>query len=173
MAFTINVNKTLDRSRGSNAALSNPFSIAIASPLSPTTACKRDRLVEGAVGIRHLINDVRDPAYISDYNSLMAEVPQRQSQIRGMGSRVPASLLLTSWSNVPFANLEPWHKAEDEWSPAMIQPTIRCIPAIPLPERYALDRQIGIVWEGKKNDGCWFTANLEHDLWSRLLDLSL
>lgn len=173
LAFTINVKSPLERQHVSHSELSNPFTIAIVSPLSRTISSKRDQLVEGANAIRKHINEVRDPAYMADYNCLMAEAPQRQSQVRNAGSRVPVSLLLTSWLDVPFVDLETWKTTKCEGRPITMQPVIGCLPSIPLPERYALDRQVGIIWQREKNNGCWFTANLEQDLWRRILDVSL
>jgi hypothetical protein len=54
-----------------------------------------------------------------------------------------------------------------------VQPVIGGISSIPLLERGALDRQIAVVWEGKGGDGYWLTANLEDDLWRRIMDVSL
>lgn len=105
---------------------------------------------------------------MQDYSLLMDRAPLRQGQIRSMGKRSPVSMLLTSWSHSPFPELNVQGN-----SPAFVQPIIGCLPSIPLPERYMLDRQVGIVLRGKGNDGMWFTANVEAELWTRILDVSL
>lgn len=93
--------------------------------------------------------------------------------MQDMGKRIPASMLLTSWSHAPFPELEVWSDLGQQRKPAMVQPIIGCLSSIPLPERGSIDRQIGVVWEGKGGNGYWVTANLEHDLWSRILDISM
>lgn len=103
-----------------------------------------------------------------DYSRMMDKAPLRQGQIRSFGKRVPVSMLLTSWSHSQFPGLAVQGK-----TPAFVQPIIGCLPSIPLPEKYMLDRQVGIVWRGKQNDGMWFTANVEAALWTRILDMSL
>jgi hypothetical protein len=110
---------------------------------------------------------------MQDYAVLMDKAPARQCQMRDMGKRIPVSMLLTSWSHAPFPELQMWRDPDQEHAPVMVQPIIGGIPSIPLPERGALDRQICVVWEGKGGDGFWMTANLEDDLWYRIMDASI
>ena len=82
-------------------------------------------------------------------------------------------MLLTSWSHAPFPELEMWSAMDQKRKPTMVQPIIGGLSSIPLPERGAIDRQIGVVWEGRGGNGYWLTANLEEDLWRRIFDTSL
>lgn len=123
--------------------------------------------MSGAASIRAQINTVRSQEYAQDYSVLMDKAPLRQGQIRSMGKRIPVSMLLTSWSQSPFPDVKIQGNA-----PAFVQPIIGCLPFIPLPEKYMLDRQVGVVWRGKENDGMWFTANVEEELWKRILDVA-
>ena len=133
----------------------NPFSIAMASPFPLTPASKQSKLIDGAIGIRSTINAVRDPSYAQDYADLMAGVPVRQCQIRNMGKRAPASLMLTSWSHAPFGDLEirsePKHAHE---AASLLQPIVGAIASAPVPGRSTLDPQVGVVWKGRERDGC-------------------
>jgi hypothetical protein len=153
--------------------IGNPFSIAVVSPFPKTSATKQSRLIDGAVNIRRHINMMRDALYARDYADLMTKVLQRQCQFRDAGKRLPASMLLTSWSHTPFADLQIWSDLKHRREATLLQPIIGCIPLIPVPRRNALDPQIGIVWKGKEGDGYWFTASLEEGLWHRILDISL
>jgi hypothetical protein len=151
----------------------NPFSIAIVSPPPRGEPLNRARLLAGAINIRNHVEMVRDPAYMQDYATLMEKAPARQCQMQDMGKRVPASMLLTSWSHAPFPELEMWSTPDQTHKPFMVQPIIGGLSSIPLPERGALDRQIGVVWEARGSDGYWLTANLEEDLWRRIIDVSI
>jgi hypothetical protein len=151
----------------------NPFSIAIVSPPPRDEPSNRARLLAGAMNIRNHVEMVRDPAYMRDYATLMAKAPARQCQMKDTGKRVPASMLLTSWSHAPFPELEMWSSPDQTRKPFMVQPVIGGLSSIPLPERGALERQIGVVWEARGGDGYWLTANLEDDLWRGILDVSI
>jgi hypothetical protein len=165
--------KSLKSSQNQDDEIRNPFSIAVVSPFPETLASKQSKLVNGAVNIRNTINMIRDPMYVRDYADLMAKVPQRQCQIRDMGKRLPASMLLTSWSHAPFGDLEIWSDPKHTRETTMLQPIIGCIPSIPMPGQSGLDPQVGIVWKGREGDGYWFTANLEEGLWRAISDVSL
>lgn len=130
--------------------------------------------MDGALNIRGTINAIRDPMFAQDYADLMANVPQRQTQIRTMGKRLPATLLLTSWSHAPFADLEAWSDPGHARERALLlQPVIGSIPSAPVPGRSTLDSQVGVIWKGKEGGGYWFTANLEEGLWRGLLDVQI
>ena len=129
--------------------------------------------MNGAVNIRSTINATRDPAYALDYADLMAKTPRRQAQIRKMGKRSPASMLLTSWSHAPFGDLEAWSDpANHTRETNFLQPVIGCIPSAPVPGRSTMDPQVGVVWRGKDGDGYWFTAKIEESLWRGIMDVS-
>ena len=145
----------------------------VASPVSKREASKRARLFEGAVNIRNDVESVRTPAYMQDYATLMQKAPARQCQMQDMGKRIPVSMLLTSWSHAPFPELEMWSAMDQKRKPTMVQPIIGGLSSIPLPERGAMDRQVGVVWEGKGGNGYWMTANLEDSLWSRIMEVSM
>jgi hypothetical protein len=166
--------KALQSSQKPCDEIRNPFSIAMASPFPQAAASKQSKLIDGAISIRSTINAVRDPSYAQDYADLMAGVPGRQCQIRNMGKRAPASLMLTSWSHAPFGDLEIWSDPKHAHEAAsLLQPIVGAIASAPVPGRSTLDPQVGVVWKGKEGDGCWFTANVEEGLWRRLLDVSL
>jgi len=110
---------------------------------------------------------------MQDYATLMEKAPHRQCQMHDTGKRVPVSLLLTSWTHAPFSELEVLHSPDPARKPAMIQPVIGGIPSIPLPGGASLDRQIGVIWEAVAQNGYWLTANLEDDLWHRIMDVSM
>ena len=151
----------------------NPFTIVIVSPLPKGDASKRAKLIAGAVNIRNHVESVRTEAYMQDYATLMQKAPARQCQMEDMGKRVPVSMLLTSWSHSPFPELEMWSGLDQKRRPTMIQPVIGGLPSIPLPEKGAMDRQVGVVWEGKGGNGYWMTANLEDNLWCRIVEVSI
>lgn len=172
-AFTASVRDSLKQTQVLDAEVWNPFTIAIVSPLRKEEAPKRTKLLAGAINIRDHVASVRTPAYMQDYANLMEKTPATLCQLQDMGKRVPVSLLLTSWSHAPFPELEMWSDPDQARRPAMVQPIIGGLSCIRLPERGALDRQIGVVWEGKGGDGYWLTANLEDDLWRRIVDVSI
>jgi hypothetical protein len=166
--------RSLQNSQKSSDEMWNPVAVAVVSPFSKTPASRQSRLVDGALNIRSTINAIRDPIFAHDYADLMANVPQRQTQIRTMGKRLPATLLLTSWSHAPFADLGAWSGPEHTREPAsLLQPVIGSIPLAPVLGRSTLDSQVGVIWKGKEGDGYWFTANLEEGLWRGLLDVSV
>jgi hypothetical protein len=173
LAFVVSVREFLESSQKPGSEFGNPISIAFAAPCPQSTASKRNKLVQGALQIRKHVQEVRDPAYMHDYVSMMDQAPRRQLQVRGMGVRVPATLLLTSWSHTPFPEVEVWSAPEQHArEPLIIQPVVTGLPVLPFPNRYVQDRQCAVVWRGRKGDGIWFAANLEADLWRRILDLS-
>jgi hypothetical protein len=172
-AFTASVRDYLQQTQILDAEVWNPFTIAIVSPFPKEEAPKRTKLIAGALNIRDHVASVRTPAYMRDYATLIERTPATQCQMQDMGKRVPVSMLLTSWSHAPFPELEMWSDPAQARKPAMVQPVIGGIPSIPLPEKGALDRQIGVVWEGRGGNGYWLTANLEDDLWRRIIDISI
>lgn len=167
--------RILEHSQKAEDEIRNPVSLAVVSPFPKAPAAKQSKFVNGAVNIRSTINNTRDPAYALDYADIMAKAPRRQSQIRKMGKRSPASMLLTSWSHAPFGDLEAWSDATNhDREMSFLQPIIGCIPSAPAPGRSTLDPQVGIIWKGKEGGGgYWFTANLEEGLWRGILDVSL
>lgn len=173
LAFTVSLRDFLKQTQPSDAEVWNPFTIAIVSPLPKVESSKEVKLLAGAINIRDHVASVRNPQYMQDYATLMEKVSGRQCQMLDMGKRVPVSMLLTSWSHAPFPELEMWSNPDQERKPVMVQPIIGGISSIPLPEKGALDRQIGVVWEGKGGDGYWLTANLEDDLWRKIMDVSM
>jgi hypothetical protein len=173
LVFSISMRKTLGIQQESPDEIANPISIAVSSPFPRTRASNQSKLIDGAVNIRSTINTIRHPQYALDYADLMAQVPQRQTQMRNMGKRAPASLMLTSWSHAPFGELEIWSDEKHSRETALLQPVIGAIPAAPVPGRSKLDPQIGVIWKGKGGDGYWFTANLEERLWRGILDVAL
>jgi hypothetical protein len=172
-AFTASVRDFLKQTQTPDAEVWNPFTIAIVSPLPKAESPKEVKLLAGAINIRDHVASVRNPQYMQDYATLMEKVPGKQCQMQDMGKRVPVSMLLTSWSHAPFPELEMWSDPDQKRKPSTVQPVIGGISSIPLLERGALDRQIAVVWEGKDGDGYWLTANLEDDLWRRIMDVSL
>jgi hypothetical protein len=157
----------------SDAEVWNPITITIVSPLAKAESPKKAKLLAGAINIRDHVASVRNPQYMQDWTTLMENAPVRQSQMLDMGKRLPVSMLLTSWSHAPFPELEMWSHPDQQHKPVMVQPIIGGISSIPLPERGTLDRQIGVVWEGRGGDGYWLTANLEDDLWRRIMEVSI
>jgi hypothetical protein len=153
--------------------IGNPIGFAVASPFPKTPASKQSKLIDGALNIRSTINMTRDPTYAQDYGDIMAKVPGRMCQMRKMGKRAPVSMLLTSWSHVPFGELEMWSEPKHARAAALLQPVIGAIPSAPVPGRFTLDPQVGVIWKEREDDGCWFTANLEEGLWRGILDVSL
>jgi hypothetical protein len=173
LAFSISMRRLLQNSQKSSDEIWNPVGLAVVPPFPKAPESRQSRLVDGAVNIRSTINAIRDPTFAQDYADLMAKVPQRQTQIRKMGKRLPASVLLTSWSHAPFADLQAWSDPKHTREIAFLQPIIGSILAAPVPGRSTLDPQVGVIWKGKEGDGCWFTANLEEKLWRGILDVSL
>ena len=166
--------RSLQNSQKSSDEIWNPVAVAAVSPFPKTPAQRQSKHVDGAVNIRSTINATRDPKFAEDYADLMANVPQRQTQIRTMGKRLPATVLLTSWSHAPFADLEAWSDSKHTREPAfLLQPVIGSIPLAPVPGRSTLDSQVGVIWKGKEGGGYWFTANLEEGMWRGLLDVSV
>jgi hypothetical protein len=167
------VREFLKRSQAPDAEVWNPITIAVVSPLPRLESPRAVKLLAGAINIRDHVSSVRTPQYMQDYATLMEKIPERLCQMQDMGKRVPVSMLLTSWSHAPFPELEMWSDPGQQRKPAMVQPIIGGISSIPLPDRGVLDRQIGVVWEGKDGDGYWLTANLEDDLWRKIMDVSM
>jgi hypothetical protein len=173
LGFAISMRKALKTLPKSLDEIGNPIGFAVVSPFPKGPAVKQSKLIDGAVNIRSTINMTRDPTYAQDYGDIMAKAPGRMCQMRKMGKRVPASMLLTSWSHVPFGDLEMWSDPKHARAAALLQPVIGAIPSAPVPGRSTLDPQVGVIWKRKEDDGYWFTANLEEGLWRRILDVSL
>jgi hypothetical protein len=147
LAFGISMRRSLQNSQKSSDEMWNPVAVAVVSPFSKTPASRQSRLVDGVLNIRSTINAIRDLMFAHDYADLMANVLQRQTQIRSMGKRVPATVLLTSWSYAPFADLEAWSGPEHTREPAsLLQPVVGSIPLAPVPGRSTLDSQVGVIW---------------------------
>jgi hypothetical protein len=166
LAFTISVKDFLQNSSNSAEEFWNPISVAIVSDFPQDVGTKERRLVQGAVNIRKTIGEIRDPAYKIDYARLMEHAPKRQGQYQGMGGKLPATLMLTSWSHAPFSSLQTWSDSGHETEPVLVQPALHCLEVVPIPR--GQDRQCGICWRGK-DGGYWLTANLQDELWSKIL----
>jgi hypothetical protein len=111
--------------------------------------------------------------HVQDYTDLMTRVPEKQCQMRNMGKRLPTSMLLTSWSHVPFGDLKVWSNPKHTHETALTQPIIGAIPSTPMTGRSILDPQIGVVWNRKEEDVYWVAANLEERLWLNIFDFTL
>lgn len=171
LAFTISVKDFLHNSQDSAGEFWNPISVAIVSDFPQDVGTKQKRLkrlIQGAVNVRKHIGEIRDPAYTIDYARLMEHAPKRQGQYQGMGGKLPATLMLTSWSHAPFSGLQTWSDSGHETEPALVQPVLSCLESVPVPR--GQDRQCGICWRGK-DGGYWLTANLQDGLWGRILDV--
>jgi hypothetical protein len=176
--FSVSMRKFLKNSQNpSSSELWNPVSLAIVPPFprAPASNSRQSKLIDGALNVRSTINAIRDPIFAQDYADLMANVPQRQTQMRNMGKRLPATVLITSWSHAPFADLQAWSDSKGHTREAafLLQPVIGAIAAAPVPGRFSLDPQVGVIWKGKEGDGYWFTANLEEKLWRGVVDVEL
>lgn len=147
----------------------NPLSVAIAADFPQSKETQETRLVQGAANVRQAISEVRDPAYKQDYARMMKNDGERHGQPIGFGNRLPAALILTSWSHAPIHSLQMWSEESHEREPVHVQPFLHLMKPLPVPD--GQDRQFGICWKGK-DGGFWFTADLEDDLWRRILDVS-
>lgn len=169
-AFIISVRDSFRNEEKSSAESWNPFSVAFASDFPREAGTRKALLIKGAANIREQICEIRDAAYKKDYACLMQHSARRQGQPRRMGNRLPATLMLTSWSHTPYYKLQTWADGEHEREPSFVQPLLNCLESLPLPR--GQDRQCSICWRGS-DGGYWLTANLEADLWQRILDISL
>jgi hypothetical protein len=169
LAFLISVKEFFQRPREGPGEFWNPLSVAVAADSPNVKGDRQSRLIEGATNVRKAISEVRDPAYKQDYAHLIKHVAERQGQPLGFGDRLPAAMILTSWSHAPIHSLQMWSEDHHEREPVHVQPMLHLMKPLPVPD--GQDRQFGICWKGK-DGGFWFTADLADDLWRRILDVT-
>jgi hypothetical protein len=101
---------------------------------------------------------------------MMTHAAERQGQPVGFGDRLPAAMILTSWSHAPIHSLQMWSEDHHEREPVHVQPMLHLMKPLPVPD--GQDRQFGICGKGKEG-GFWFTADLAEELWGRILDVEV
>jgi len=169
LAFMIRVKEFFANPKQGIEEFWNPLSVGIVSDFPRTGDSQQSRLLAGAANMRRNIGEVRKPEYREDYAHLMHHAAERQGQPDGFGNRIPALLILTSWTHSPLHSLQMWSEEHHEHEPTFVQPLLHLMKPLPVPD--GMDRQFGICWEGK-DGGYWFSANFADDMWSRVLNVS-
>jgi hypothetical protein len=146
-AFLIRVKDFFKNPKDGPGEFWNPLSLAIPSHFPQNEGTQQSRLVQGAVNVRKSISEVRDPAYKEDYAKLIKHHAERQGQPLGFGNRLPATMVLTSWSHSPLDTLQMWSDESHEREPLHVQPILNLLKPLPVPD--GQDRQFSICWKGK------------------------
>ncbi|KAM0715209.1 hypothetical protein Q7P37_009674 [Cladosporium fusiforme] len=159
-SFVMNVKHAFCNAQDPIAECWNPLVIVPVPDYPQNIAEGHSRLVQGALDIRNLIKRTReshDP--VGHVASGIEEKPH------GMDGR---TLLLTSWTHAPFSKQRIGRDVDNLCEPVVVQPMLNCLKSLPVPR--GQEREIGICWKGA-GGGYWFTANLEEDLWRRILSV--
>jgi hypothetical protein len=143
--------------------------LSLAPPAVHKSISRKDRLTEGAAKILQAIEQIRSPEYMIDYKSLLASQASTLGQFPGAGGGSPPTLILTSWSQSPFDQLQS-NFSGGQSEPVFIQPSHSFTRMLPVPRGHLT--QAAICWRGKVG-GYWLAANFADDLWDEITNMCL